>query len=728
MQKCSKPYNSSWVMTPVFTIRYRDTGDGYELIEESRSITLLFSEVSVIVSSSNFDRPRTIPKGQNADDSAIPIADIITKISSGIISLPSGFTTSPSSDESKIIIKDSSGNIVFPCWTIGGTDTGGGTDTDTGGSTDTGGGTDTGTDTGGGTDIGGSTDTGGTTSSNSGTNIYTKFEKNELTTEEQIELRLSQITHPSDLNLFEFSLLAADYINSYPIPKNIQTIVENALPNVFLDQSKRTNLPLSSHPYDSGSMYQLFRTPKFDNVACIMEDTISQPFNSFHFYFNSNRKNLERFGGIDSSSNGSSHRTKVIVNSNVSGYMVPRAKDGTGYVTNSVNNGGIHVYTADNLFMTVDRELHAVANTDGYLKFGQNANLSFGSRKSKPAVAVVPRDFYETNEKFDVPITETNLESHNNLNILSHNNEYTKLTSANEMHLRVTREQYIPTRKILDGSENIEEFKNVDNLKDRCDEQPLDNLYVAVSDNIHLVSGGILRMSIIKGVTSSVSLPIDVNGSFTVRTYSGHINLETHNVGNIGLTTVHGGDIVLNSQYQGGIVLKTHDGDIINNTEHKGSIYNIVDCDGDIEMVVNKTGFINIKTYEGEINLESRYQGNVNIKARSGDINIQTTLAGKIDLETKNGSMNLYTFHDMNMENINTDINILSHDGNINIFARNDVKCPMVNIKSQNSVIIDAPIVYIRYGDVVIDGTLHVCKIIADKEILLRGDPVCTNC
>lgn len=538
-----------------------------------------------------------------------------------------------------------------------------------------------------------------------------------LSEDEMISKRLTEIKHPSDLTLFEFSLLSADYINSYAIPLNVQQVVENALPNVFMDQSRKTPLPLSSHPYDSGSMYQFFRTPKFDNIACLMEDTISQPFNSFHFYFNSNKKNQARFGGIDSSSTGSSHRTKVIVNTNVSGYMVPRAKDGTGYITNNINSGGIHVYTADNFYMTVDREIHWVSNTDGYLKFGQNLNVIVGSRKSKPAVAVIPRDFYEKQDKFKLPDTETNIELQNNLNLLSHDNEYSKITSTSQLHLRVTKESYLKSKEI-DGTENVETFKNVDVLENRCDEQDLNNLYVTVSDNIHMVSGGILRMSVAKGISSSVSLPIEVNGSITVRTYeSKNINLETHNGGNIGLINVHGGDTVIKNNCEGGIVLKTHDGDIVHNTEYRGSIYNIVDNDGNIDMIVNNNGFINLKTYEGTINILSRYKGNINISSRTGDIAIQTTLLGNILNKTNNGRYDVITSHDSNMGGTNTDINLMAHDGNINIHAINEGKCPMIYLKTANSVIIDAPAVYVNQGNLVVDGVVKACKVIADDII-----------
>ena len=524
-----------------------------------------------------------------------------------------------------------------------------------------------------------------------------------ISPEEQIEKRLKEIKHPSDLTFFEFNLLAADYINSYSIPKNIQQIVENVYPNIFMDQSRKTNLPLSSHPFDAGSMYQFFRTPKFDNISCLMEDTLSQPFNSYHFYFNSNKNNTETFGGIDSSSPGSSHRTKVIVNSNVSGYIVPQAKDGTGYVTNNVNSGGIHVYTADNFFMTVDREFHTAINGSAYLKVGNNLNLIVGSRKNKPSYNTIPSDFYKETGQV-LPEQEANIEVRNNLNILSHENQYTKITSTSSVHLRVTHEQFLSNKNIT-GEPNYEFFNEVDHIEDRCNPDSQKNLYITVSDEIHIVSGGLLRMSV-GGLASSVPLPIDANGAVTIRSYKDGIALESHNGGNIGLSTIHEGDISLYTNYAGGISMKTYDGDIVSYTDFRGSIYNVIECDGDIKMIIKKKGSMELKTFIGDINVETTKLGLLNFKTSWGDIKFKTDIRGDFKVDTQGL------------------INFTSHGGDINIIASSDNGCPSITLSSATAITIDAPSIFMN-GNVYVAGELSACKIIGREDVKCGNTSIC---
>lgn len=340
-----------------------------------------------------------------------------------------------------------------------------------------------------------------------------------------------------DLTLFDFSLLITDYINSYQIPKNIPDVIKNTYPGIFSEQ-KYSPLPLSAHPQDSESIYQFFRSPRFDNICMMMEDTISQPFNSMHMYFNSNKYKLDKFGGIDNSSVGSSHRTKIIITSNTTGSVSPRASDGAGYITNDVRSGGMHIYTADNFYMTTDREHHNAINGSMYSKVGNNCNILIGSRKNKPAYSTIPENKYESiSEKYPPKL---NVESRNNINFLSKDNSFFKITSSSPIHIRSTLAEY--TKKYeTNGKGKIENFSGTNAESDG----KVGNIYITVSENLHIVAGGSILCSV-NSIENSKALSIKVAGGLTIQATS---------IAMIGSTKITGNLEISGSLFVGGIIV-----------------------------------------------------------------------------------------------------------------------------------------------------------------------------
>ena len=252
----------------------------------------------------------------------------------------------------------------------------------------------------------------------------------------------------------------------------------------------------------------------------MMEDTISQPFNSMHMYFNSNKYKIDKFGGIDNSSVGSSHRTKIIVNSNTTGTVSPKASDGAGYLSNDARNGGMHIYTADNFYMTTDREHHSSVNGSSYTKFGNNCNVLIGARKDKPAYSTIPENTYASIAK-DKP-TKLNIESRNETNLLFRDNEHLKLTSETPVHFRMSSRKISKSRTGA-GKVITENFKYADQLKDSG---TAGNFYITVSDNIHIVANGSIVASI-NGIYNSRSFAIKANYGLSTESVDGDTTIST---------------------------------------------------------------------------------------------------------------------------------------------------------------------------------------------------------
>ncbi len=84
---------------------------------------------------------------------------------------------------------------------------------------------------------------------------------------------------------------------------------------------------------DRDDYYQIIRTPKYDNVIAINEDTKDQPANSIHIYFNKDRTNI------------------------------------------IIDEQGIHIYTQDNCDIEIDKDEHHHVHQNRYRTVDQNEEI-----------------------------------------------------------------------------------------------------------------------------------------------------------------------------------------------------------------------------------------------------------------------------------------------------------------------------------------------------------------
>lgn len=120
------------------------------------------------------------------------------------------------------------------------------------------------------------------------------------------------------------------YGQYFPLQKDTRVLVTflkndystGEIVKIIADE-KPGSLPLSLTPEERDEFYQLFRSPRFSNIIALNEETVTQPKNSFHFYFNKNR-------------------TKLIIDEN-----------------------GLHIYTDDNESVTItkDSNKHIIGNS-----------------------------------------------------------------------------------------------------------------------------------------------------------------------------------------------------------------------------------------------------------------------------------------------------------------------------------------------------------------------------
>jgi len=121
---------------------------------------------------------------------------------------------------------------------------------------------------------------------------------------------------------------------------------------------------------DKDDVYLFNRTPRWDNLNVLFEETVSLPFNSHHQYFNiENKKSSpisDRFGGTDPNTLPQTPiRTSLIINSSQLNSTDPE----------DVENGGIHLGTHDNLYATIDENCFIAINRNTKLNFREDLEV-----------------------------------------------------------------------------------------------------------------------------------------------------------------------------------------------------------------------------------------------------------------------------------------------------------------------------------------------------------------
>jgi hypothetical protein len=118
-----------------------------------------------------------------------------------------------------------------------------------------------------------------------------------------------------------------------------ENLLDAHITQILSHQNDNNCVPFNFDMIDKDDVYQFYRTPRWDNLYCLFEETKSLPYNSIHNYFNIENKSSspinDQFGGTDNNTLPlSAIRTKIIIN---------EPDYGEGNV--DVHNGGIHLAT-----------------------------------------------------------------------------------------------------------------------------------------------------------------------------------------------------------------------------------------------------------------------------------------------------------------------------------------------------------------------------------------------
>jgi hypothetical protein len=283
--------------------------------------------------------------------------------------------------------------------------------------------------------------------------------------------------------------------------------------NILSNQSDENCVPFNHDLVDKDDVYLFYRTPRWDNITALFEETKSLPYNSHHFYFNIENEDSsikpERFGGTDDNTLPQTPiRTCVIVNTS------KLSMDGE----EEVDNGGIHFYTHDNVYGTIDENVHLAINRNLNLNVREDAYIhlrAFGKENITRATIDQNIEIYQRQHEEEykadaggsLPAKNDNPASSDRLN------KFTKITLDADVDVHVTNKSKNKSVKML--FDTTLDFINLDKAKIWF-KNKLD-LIVNLATKIHLKNS--LDIVVDKAVKGILKEKLDLTVNQVVKSY-----------------------------------------------------------------------------------------------------------------------------------------------------------------------------------------------------------------